>query len=112
MPLRSITFLVYFLGSCTAAMAVPMIGVICYVVLYHVYPQTTWWGTSLEFLGIRYSLVCGICLLIGTVLNLNRLRFGGRFMHPVEWGLLLVFLAMLLSTLTGTPWDERTEWVL
>jgi len=105
MPLRSITFLVYFFGSSAAALAFPMVGVICYIVLYHVYPQSTWWGASIQFLGIRYAYVCGVCLFIGTVLNLNRLPFGRRFMHPVEWGMLLVFLAMLISTATGTPWD-------
>ncbi len=112
MPLRSITFLLCFLGSSALAMAFPMAGVVCYIVLYHVYPQTTWWGQRLECLGIRYAFVCGLCLLIGTVLNLNRLPFGRRFMHPIEWCVLLTFLAMLLSTATGAPWDDRTEMVL
>src|SRR5690606_34954857 len=94
------------------ALMIPMVGVACYMVLYHVFPETTWWGASLSVLGIRYSFVCGLCLLIGAILNVNRLRFGQRFVHPVEWGVLLVFMAMLLSTVTGTLWDARTEYVL
>ncbi|HSW45202.1 MAG TPA: O-antigen ligase family protein [Phycisphaerae bacterium] len=112
MPLRSIAFLAYFLGSSALSLAVPMIGVICYVVLYHVYPQTTWWGAPLQFLGIRYSYVCGLCLGIGTILNLNRLQFGRRFVHPLEWMALILFLTMLLSSATGLYWSERTEFVL
>jgi len=112
MPLRSIAFLVYFFGSSALSLAVPMIGVICYITLYHLYPQTTWWGASLQFLGIRYSYVCGLCLAIGTVLNMNRLRFGRRFMHPLEWTCLVVFLAMLLSSATGLYWSDRTEFFL
>jgi len=109
MPLRSITFLIYFCGSCGTAIAFPMAGVICYVVLYHVYPQKTWWGPHLDFLGIRYSFVCGLCLLIGTTLNLNRLRFGRQFFHPIEWMCLALLLCMVLSTATGLEWTHRTE---
>lgn len=112
MPLRSITFLVYFLGSSALTLAVPMVGVICYVVLYHLYPQTTWWGAPLKFLDIRYSYACGLCLAIGTILNLNRLHFGRRFMHPIEWMCIIVFLTMLLSSATGLYWTDRTEFFL
>lgn len=112
MPLRSITFLLYFCGSSAAALVYPMIGVVCYIVLYHVFPETTWWGKSLQPLGIRYAFICGICVIIGTALNLHRLPLGKQAVHPVEWGVLLVFLAMLVSTATGTPWDYRTEYIL
>lgn len=112
MPLRSLAFLAYFFGSSAATLAFPMIGVACYVVLYHVYPQTTWWGLALNNLGLRYSFICGICLLIGAVLNLNKLNFGRRALHPVEVGILLIFAMMLLSTVTGSPWDSRTEFIL
>jgi putative inorganic carbon (hco3(-)) transporter len=112
MPLRSIAFLVYFLGSSVLTLAVPMIGVICYIVLYHLFPQTTWWGAPLQFLGIRYSYVCGLCLAIGTVLNLNRLQFGRRMLHPIEWMCLIVFLTMLLSSATGLFWSDKTEFFL
>lgn len=109
MPLRSITFLLYFLGSSGAAIAFPMIGVVCYIVLYHVYPQTTWWGPYLDFLGIRYAFVCGLCLLIGTGLNLNRLPIGRRILHPTEWAMLAVFLCILLSATMAGQWSYRTD---
>lgn len=112
MPLRSIAFLAYFFGSSVFTLAVPMIGVICYIVLYHVFPQTTWWGAPLEFLGIRYSFVCGLCLAIGTILNMNRLQFGRRMLHPIEWMCLIVFLIMLFSSAAGLFWSDRTEFFL
>ena len=112
MPLRSVAFLLYFLGSSAGALAIPMLGVVCYLVLYHVYPQTTWWGTPLGFLGIRYSFVCGCCLLIGTTLNLNRQPLGRTLVHPLEWAVLGLLLIFILSTMTGTPWDYQTERVL
>lgn len=89
-----------------------MVGVVCYLTLYHVYPQTTWWGKHLSFLGIRYSFVCGLCLLIGTALNLNRLRFGRRFLHPIEWVCLAVLLALVISSATGGTWSVRTDFIL
>lgn len=112
MPLRSLAFLLFFGGSSAAALVFPILGVICYLVLYHVYPQTTWWGTYLQPLGIRYAFVCGVCLSIGSVLNLNRTRFGRQFIHPVEWGVLLVFLTMLLSAATGVAWNYRSDFVI
>jgi len=112
MPLRSITFLLYFLGSSAGAIAFPMLGVVCYIVLYHVYPQTKWWGKSLEVFGFRYSFIVGICLLIGSVLNMNRLRFG-RFLHPVETGVFCVFLTILLSIATGDGgWTHGADEVI
>lgn len=101
MPLRSIAFLLYFCGSSAAALAFPMVGLVCYVMLYHVYPQTTWWGAVLEPLGLRYAFICGACLLVGTGLTANRLRYGRKFLHPVEGGAIAVYLCMLLSLLTG-----------
>ncbi|MEP0842930.1 MAG: O-antigen ligase family protein [Phycisphaerae bacterium] len=109
MPLRSIAFLLFFTVSSAVSLVHPMAGVVGYLALYHVYPQTTWWGKPLAFLGARWSFICGTCLLIGTALNLNRLRFGRRFLHPVEVGMLVTLLAIILSTATGTVWDERTE---
>ncbi|MBP7935074.1 MAG: O-antigen ligase family protein [Phycisphaerae bacterium] len=109
MPLRSIAFLLSFIGSSTAAFVVPVLGVLFYVALYHLYPESAWWGKPLRPLGIRYSFVCGLCLLIGTALNLNRLRFGQRFFHPVEWLLLALFGCMFLSAAILPEWNARTE---
>ena len=112
MPYRSVAFLLYFLGSSAGTLVFPMVGVVCYIILYHVFPLTTWWGKSLEFLNIRYSFTIGACLLIGTVLNLNKLRFGRNLIHPVEWGILFILFTMVLSGVTGTAWDDDTYFVL
>lgn len=109
MPLRSILFMAFFLGSSAASLIHPTAGVICYLVLYHVYPQTTWWGKSIAFLGLRYTFLCGVAIAVGATLNANRLRFGRHFLLPVEVGMVVMFLAMVLSTATGTGWDARTE---
>lgn len=112
MPLRSIAFLFYFCGSAAASFVAPIAGVLCYIALYHLYPQTTWWGKYLQPLGIRYFYVIAVCLVIGATVNLNRLRYGRQFMHPVEWGILLVFLAILLSGVAGVAWNDRTEFFI
>ncbi|HOA75360.1 MAG TPA: O-antigen ligase family protein [Phycisphaerae bacterium] len=108
MPLRSIAFLLYFLGSSTGALIYPMVGLICYVILYHVYPQTTWWGKPLEPLGLRYSFICGACLLIGTALSAPRMRFGRAFLHPVEVGAIVVYLTALLTIATGVGTNAQS----
>ncbi|MBI4580846.1 MAG: O-antigen ligase family protein [Planctomycetes bacterium] len=112
MPLRSLAFLLYFFGSSTAAFVYPMVGLVCYVVLYHVYPQTTWWGSALEPLGIRYAFVCGACLLIGAVLNAGRMRLGRHPLHVVEAGVIVVYLSMLLSLATGVGPNTQTAMIV
>jgi putative inorganic carbon (hco3(-)) transporter len=109
MPLRSLAFLAFLAGSLAASLVYPMAGVICYLVLYHVYPETTWWGKSLAFLQLRYAFLCGLLLSVGATLNLNRLKFGRHFMRPVEVGMLFVFLTIALSATTGLGWHDRTE---
>ena len=109
MPLRSLTFLLFFAGSLAASLVYPMAGVICYLVLYHVYPETTWWGKSLAFLQLRYAFICGLLLSVGATLNMNRLKFGRHFVLPVEVGMLLVFQCIVMSTATGAGWHGRTE---
>ena len=109
MPLRSIVFLLSFIGSSTGAFVAPLLGVLFYVALYHLYPETAWWGKPLRPFGLRYSFICGLCLLIGTALNLNRLRFGHRFFHPVEWLLLMLFGCMFMSAAFLPEWNNRTE---
>lgn len=108
MPLRSISFLIYFFGSSTGAIIYPMVGVLCYLALYHVYPQTTWWGMKLEFLGLRYSFICGVCLMIGTALNLNRLRFGRHLLHPLECAFLVAYITVLLASVLGLSWVPKS----
>jgi len=101
MPLRSIAFLLYFCGSSASALVYPMVGLVCYVVLYHVYPQTTWWGKALEPLGLRYSFICGTCMIIGATLAAGRMRLGRTSIHPVEAGAVVVYLTLLLTLITG-----------
>lgn len=107
MPLRSIAFLLYFLGSSSAALVYPMVGLVCYVVLYHVYPQTTWWGKSLQPMGLRYSFICGACMLIGTAATAHKMRLGRTYIHPVEAGAVLVYLALLLTLVTGIGLNDQ-----
>lgn len=84
MPLRSVAFLLYFVGSSGAALIWPMVGLICYVVLYHVYPQTTWWGKALEPLDLRYTFICGSCLVVGALVSAGRTRVPRPIIHPIE----------------------------
>ncbi len=108
MPLRSLAFLFYFMGSSSAALLWPMAGLVCYVVLYHVYPQTTWWGAALEPLSLRYTFICGLCLVVGTILSAGRTRIGRPAIHSIEVGAVAVFAAMLLTLVTGKGQSTQT----
>jgi O-antigen ligase len=112
MPLRSIAFLIMFAGSTAGSLINPMIGVLAYVAIYHIFPETTWWGKALRPLGIRYSFIVGMCVLASAILNSGRLRFGRNFFHPVEIGVVLIFMTMVFSTAFAGAWVPKTEILL
>jgi O-antigen ligase len=112
MPVRSIIFLLLFVGSAVASLVNPMVGVLAYVGLYHIFPETTWWGMALAPLHLRYSFVIGIAVLVGSVVNSGRLRFGRHLLHPAEFGILLFLLLMIVSTVTGSPWGVKAEFAI
>ncbi|MEE9294274.1 MAG: O-antigen ligase family protein [Phycisphaerae bacterium] len=97
LPLKSIAFLLSFVGMSAGSLFVPILGVANYMMIYQVYPQHAWWHNSLQPLGIRYSMIAAVCLLLGILVNLPRM--------PKVWPALslwdLCALGMVLVVLAG-----------
>lgn len=74
LPWRSIAFLAYFFGMCSASLVVPALGLANYMLIYQVFPEHTWWHIPLEPLGIRWSMTAALFMMAGMVLSLPRLR--------------------------------------
>ena len=97
-PLRTIGFLGIFLTACVAAAYYPIIGLANYVAIYHLYPESHWWGRPLLPLGIRYSLWAAVSMLVGMTIGAVTRRLPENRPALTLWEMLaagLVVLAVL-----------------
>lgn len=91
MPVKTVLFLMAFAVACGGALFVPLIGVLGYVLDYHLSPTGQWWGQTIRHWGLRYSFMLAAATGVGTILAHRRLRYGPRLISRYEW-LLLMFL--------------------
>lgn len=99
MPLTALAFwAVYVAGTC-AALVYPVIGVGLYVLVYHVHPETQWWGASFEASGLRPSLTVAIAVVAGMLLRRAHFAEGAKLWRP-PIVLLLALAGYALLTLT------------
>jgi len=91
MPIKTILLVMAFVFACGGALFVPLIGVLGYMLHYHVSPETQWWGQPIAHWGIRYSFLLGAFTGVATIIGHANLRYGRTFFSRLEW-LCLLFL--------------------
>lgn len=118
MPLKTILFMIGFVVACAGALYAPLIGVVAYVLHYHITPESQWWGGPLARYGIRYSFVLAACTAIGFAVRFRALRYGRSFFTRHEWLIVLFLCLIWLSTIiapgveaTPTPTGESGGYV-
>lgn len=101
MSLTAIVFWLVYAGGALAALARPIVGVLLYVVVYHLNPEGQWWGESVRGLGLRTSLTVALATSIGAITRQPAITFSGRqITAPVAWA--LAFLALAVASLSWT----------
>ncbi len=81
-------------GVCTALFN-PVAGVALYVLVYHVNPETQWWGNSVRLLHLRTSFTVALATGVGMLVRRPQLEHGARqFQAPYVLALLLGLLAV------------------
>lgn len=110
MSFTSLLFLFGFFFACLGAFYAPIIGIMGYILHYHMWPEKQWWGASLEGLGLRYSLMLAMCVVLGTVFNRRKLSYGPKFMSRHEWLLvlfgILLWISVPVAVFGGCPLDN------
>lgn len=107
-PLRSIFFFVFFWSACVASLANPVVGVLNYVLLYHINPTTAWWGRPLNDMGTRYSLLAALFTAGGLFLGRKKVPVCRPFFSLWELGLLGLVIVGALNLIFGVLCDART----
>ena len=88
MGLRTIAFVLLFLGCSCGALGVPLLGILGYVAHYIIGPERQWWVAPLRQFEIRYSLTLAVATAIGIALNFGKLRYGATLLTSQEKALL------------------------
>lgn len=107
MSLTAIAFLVVYLGGICAALFNPVAGIVLYFLVYHIHPETQWWGSSVNILGSRLSFTVALATGVGMLVRQPRLPAGAR-QFPLAFTLAILFGLMAVSSLTwGVASTER-----
>lgn len=110
MSITVLIFWVLYAGGIAAALFNPVVGVMLYVLVYHLNPETQWWGGSVQALGLRTSFTVALAAGLGMVLRMPRLQHGARqFPLPYVLALLLTLVA-LGSLVWGLGLSTRGEY--
>jgi probable O-glycosylation ligase (exosortase A-associated) len=97
--LTAILFWIVYAGGVCTAVARPVVGVALYILVYHLNPETQWWGESFAATGLRPSLTVAAATALGIILRRPRLSPGAR-QFPLQTKLMLALALYALLTLT------------
>ena len=101
MSLTEVVFWFVFLGGNIGAMFNPTYGVLLYILIYHLNPETQWWGANVRAFELRTSFLIALSTSIGTLISWKRFR-RGESQFPLMYVLMLAFLLYcFLVSMTG-----------
>lgn len=107
MSLTAIAFWISYVGGVLAAPFNPVAGMLLYILVYHLNPETQWWGESVRALGLRTSFIVAAATGLGLLLRQPRLAHGAR-QFPVPYVLAILFGIFALGSLVwGVEYGER-----
>ncbi len=111
MSLTVVAFWIAYVGGTCAALFNPIVGITLYLLVYHLNPETQWWGESVRALGLRTSFVVAAATGLGMLVRQPPLEHGAR-QFQVPFVLALVFGLLALGSLVwGVDLTDRGEYL-
>lgn len=108
MGLKTVLFLVSFVGACGGALYLPLVGVVAYMMHYQIGPEWQWWSEPISSWGIRYSFILALLTAVSIAVHHRTLRYGRTLLTGHEW-LMVLFVAIIwLSTILGLPHEQAS----
>ncbi|MEK6676428.1 MAG: O-antigen ligase family protein [Planctomycetota bacterium] len=107
-PIKTILYFLLFWLACFASLVNPIWGVVNYMIAYQTNPTNTWWGEPLESLGMRFSLLASIFLLIGLVTGRRKVPGAMPTFSAWEGCIFAVMACVLLNIVLGATYDHRS----
>ncbi len=108
MPLTAVVFWVLYAAGVGAAVLNPVAGLALYIFVYHLSPESQWWGDSVRALGLRTSFTVALAAGVGMLIRWPRFRYGAR-QFPTVYILMIAFVVLALGSLAwGLRISERS----
>lgn len=112
MSLSALAFVTAYLGGLAAAVLSPIVGIVLYIMVYHLHPESQWWGESVAFLGQRLSLSVAIATFVGVLIRQPPMLERQR-QAPLAYVLAIVLALWALGSFTwGLGVNERGQFQL
>ncbi len=111
MSLTELLFWVVYVGGVIGALFRPICGVLLYLLVYNLNPETQWWGSHVESLHLRTSFTVAVATGIGMVLSWRKIQPPAT-QFPWMFRLAIVFLLYCaLVSLSGgdSLFTERSQ---
>lgn len=99
-----------FWGACLMALVNPIWGVVNYMMTYQIHPKRTWWGMPLTELGMRFSMLAAVFLLLGLVFGRKRVPEVKPAVCPWEIGVLALVGIAALNLLIGFGYNDSSAY--
>ncbi len=109
-PLRTILFFGVFWTACFLALANPIWGMLSYLVVYQTDPTSTWWGTPLTDIGIRFSFLAAGFTALGMITARRKVPEVRPVFSWWEWGVVGLFLIGCMTALLGIGFGPTARW--
>ena len=110
MSLTGVFFLVVFATGCLLALARhPIYGLLTYVGVFYLNPQSRWWGQDM-LMDVRWSLTAALFALLSVLMYSER----GRLLAQLKRLPVLVFIAFIAWIAVQSLWalDTESHWEL
>jgi probable O-glycosylation ligase (exosortase A-associated) len=105
MSLTAVVFWALYASGIAGALMNPVVGVLLYILVYHVNPESQWWGAS--FQGMRTSFIVALATILGILLKQPRFdRVGRQITTPIGLAIALFLLASM-SVTWGYGFSQR-----
>ena len=105
MSLTELCFWPLYVGGLCTAIVYPLVGVLLYILVYHLNPEYQWWGESVRASGLRTSMTIAAATVVGILLRRPRFDGCGRqFPLPV-----IAMIALALYAVTSLGWGPAAS---
>lgn len=101
LPLSTILYLfMFFFTVFGSIFSTPFLGVMGYIITYHINPVSQWWGSYVPQPLQRYAMIYGLATLIGIIVHNQKLNYKKLF-ESQEILLIFLLIAIWISIPLG-----------
>ncbi|UCE60623.1 MAG: O-antigen ligase family protein [Phycisphaerales bacterium] len=109
-PFKTLLAFALFWVACLASLVNPIWGVVNYMMVYQVHPPDRWWGKPMVAVGIRFSLLAALFMMLGLFFAKRRVATIKPSVSLWELGIVGLVAVAALNILIGIGFDDRAQY--